>query len=79
MYLRIDWELYEKICKATSTDYNAVGEFLPGDNIISMLEDLLYEIELKNEQLEDIKKDLQENYKPISPAEQYEVNDKDFI
>lgn len=79
MYLKLDFELYEKICNTTMTDYEAVGEFLPADSIISILEDLLFEIGVKNEQLEDMKKDIEENYKPIPPEKEYGVDEKDFL
>lgn len=81
MYLKLDWELYEKVCKATGGDYEAVGEFLSYDGIVGIVEDLLLEIEAKNEQLEDIKNDMEENYvlKKNDPYEEYGINERDFI
>ena len=80
MYLRIDEELYEKITNITGTDYEPVGEFLTGDSIIGMLEDLLHEYDVKNEQYEDLKQDIEENYniKAFDPYEEYGLNKKDF-
>lgn len=42
------------------------------DEILSDYEDLIIENEELKEELEDLKEDLQENYRPISPEEQYE-------
>lgn len=81
MYLRINWELYEKICDITGTCYGAIGEFLPPEGIISMLEDLLFEIDAKNEQLEDMENDIKENYilKENNPYDEYGVSERDFL
>lgn len=81
MYLRMEWELYEKICNITGSSYGAIGEFLPPDGILSMLDDLLFEIDTKNEQLEDVKNDIEENYvlKKNNPYEEYGISERDFI
>lgn len=49
------------------------------DEIISKIEDLEAELYMKNEELENIKQDLEDNFKRISVNEQYEIYDDDFI
>lgn len=72
----IEKELYERIKKETITNYE--GElvkkeeyyFVDENSVISMLEDLYYEIDHWKEQYEDLKRDLEENYKHIPYEEQ---------
>lgn len=68
MYIKIDEDLYKKIQSITSTDYDAIGDFIPSESIIPMLEDLLCEIEHQEERYEDLERDLQDNYihRPVS-------------
>lgn len=68
MYIKIDEGLYKKIQSITSTDYDAIGDFIPSESIIPMLEDLLCEIEHLEERYEDLERDLQDNYihRPMS-------------
>ena len=49
------------------------------DEIISKIEDLEAELYMKNEELENTKQDLEDNFKRISVNEQYEIYDDDFI
>ena len=49
------------------------------EEIISIIEDLESEKFRLEEELEDLKQDMEENYKRISVNEQYEVYDDDFI
>lgn len=81
MYLKIDEELYKKISDITNTDYEIEGEYLPvdADSIISIFEDLLAEIERKEDELEELKRDMEDNYKPISVSEQVDIDDSYFI
>ena len=69
MYIKIDSNLYEKIKDITMTDYEIEGEYLPVDSVIPMLQDLLYEIENKEEKIEDLKKDMVDNYRPLTNSE----------
>jgi hypothetical protein len=78
MFIKIDEDLYKKIQSFTMTDYNREGEMIPVESIEPMLEDLICEIERLEEKYSDLEQDLQDNYKPISPAEMYAVSDKDF-
>lgn len=79
MYIKINQDLYKKIQKITITDYEAEGDFIPSDSIEPMLEDLLIEIDRLEEKIEDMKRDIEDNYRPIPVAEQYGISDRDFI
>lgn len=80
----IDKELYDKASEITNTDYL---EIIPSTQYYyiseyaaqSIITDLIHEIDLLNEKVEDLEKDIEDNYKPIKKEEQYEVNYRDFI
>ena len=62
-----------------------IARYFPDQNLIS-IEDLLNTIENLDIEVENLQKmydelynNLQNNYKPISQAEQYEISDRDFI
>lgn len=78
MYIKIDSDLYKKIQAITMTDYDAIGDFIPSESIIPMLEDLLCEIDRLEEKYEDLERNLQDNYRQITPAEMYDISDRDF-
>ena len=49
------------------------------EEILDIIQDLESEKFRLEEELEDLKKDMEENYKRIPVSEQYEVYDDDFI
>lgn len=49
------------------------------DEILDIIQDLESEKFRLEEELEDLKQDMEENYKKIPSNEQYEVFDDDFI
>ena len=59
------------------TDYKILGEFIPVESFISIIEDLYGEVEHLQEELEDVIRDRDDNYRPISIKEQlgYNVHD----
>lgn len=42
------------------------------DEILNKFEDLVCEVDILQEELDDLKQDLHDNYVPIPPEEQYE-------
>lgn len=81
--MKIKKELYDRISNTTLTDYE--GKILDDEyyfideyGIESMFEDLFCEINDLEEKIEDIKQDIRDNYRPISPYEMYGVNERDF-
>lgn len=49
------------------------------DDLIGCIEELDCEVDDLKTKIEDLEKDIEDNYKPISKAEQYDVNECDFI
>ena len=78
MYIKLNEDLYKKIKEITFTDYDAIGDFIPSESIEQMLEDLLLEIGRLEEKYEDLERNLEDNYKPISYAEQVDYNEREF-
>ena len=90
--MKIDRELYERVSKLTGTEYevdyskeryNEDGEsfVVVYDNyqIESMLSNLICEIDRLEERIEDIKQDIEDNYKRKTVAEQVGISDSDFM
>ena len=82
----IDKELYNTASEITSTDYEEII-YVPGQRYgyiseyacQSIISDLIHEIDVLKEKIEDLERDIDDNYKPIKREEQYEVNYRDFI
>jgi uncharacterized membrane protein len=47
------------------TDYEVKGDFIEVDALMSCIEDLLFTVGYLEEQVEDLEKDLHDNYIPI--------------
>lgn len=80
MYLKIDDDLKEKIETITGTDYDFKGNFLPSESIISIIEDLIYEIHRLEEEKKDREQDIENNYEPkkFNPYIEYGVSEDEF-
>lgn len=84
--MKIDKDLYERISKITLTNYEPVYDKDPDvetvvvfeDAINSMLEDLICEIDHLEEKYEDLKQDLEDNYRPIPYKEQIGYDPHEF-
>ena len=79
-YMLSDDELEKlfRVSKMTMTDYELIGNIIPVESLMSIIEDLLVEVGKLEEKIEDIEKDRDENYKPISYAEQIGYNEREF-
>lgn len=87
--MRVDVSNFETLKRAseiTLTDYNIrwfdaenIEGYIDGEDLLSIIDDLIYEVDRLEEQIEDIKEDIRDNYKPISYAEQVGISDGDFI
>lgn len=53
-------------------------DLLTIEDLLGIIEDLYFENERLQEELEDEKRDKEENYKPLSPYELYGISEKDF-
>lgn len=80
-----DLKLLEKVQELTLTNYEIKKYpernegYISEDSVIALIQDLLMEIDSRDEEIEHLKNDIESNYKPISLAEQYEIRDSDFI
>ena len=62
--------ILNQVSEITITDYEADKLYVPVDNLISALAELLYAYHVKEEELQDLEQDLKDNYKPIPYKEQ---------
>lgn len=83
--MKIKKELYQRISLLTGTDYEGVivnqeEYYLENETIIAMIKDLICEIGFKEEKIEDLEKDIRDNYvaKKIDPYYEYGVSESDF-
>ena len=81
-----NYYILDKASKITLTNYDIkwfdaenVDGYIEPDNIITMIEDLVYEIEYLKEKIKHIKQDIQDNYRPIPYSEMVGISDRDFI
>ena len=63
-YLLDDKELdtIEEVSNITMTDYEITGKFIPVENMMSAIEELLVELHRKEEEIEDLKKEEERYY-----------------
>ena len=82
MYYKLDEKDKEILKKAgdwTFEDYGIEGDFIKVDNLIACIESLVHELNNQLELYDDLQRDMEDNYRPISKAEQYDIHDSDFI
>ena len=71
MFIKLDEKKKKKVEELTLTKVNREDEVVYAEDIQSMIEDLLIEIDELNEKLLDIEEDRQQNYTPINFEDQY--------
>lgn len=54
-------------------------DILSIEDLLVVLEELYADKERLEEELEDLRQDIRDNYKPISPYEMYGVSERDFF
>ena len=64
-------EMIKNISKLTMTNYEITGDFIPVDSWKSLAEDLLYEFDKLQEEFEDYKEFVKDNYKQKTNEEIY--------
>ena len=75
-------EVYVKVNELPSwlvKKYFDEKDFYSVAELIAIIEDLDSDKERLEEEIEDLKRDIEDNYKPITPAEMYGIDDRDFI
>ena len=62
-------------------DFIVIGDstYIKVEELLSWIENLNYEVEHLQDELRDLEKDLESNYKPISHWEQSGMSERDFI
>ncbi len=76
-----NFKILDRASKITGTDYDIkwfnaeeIDGYIEEDNLISMIEDLICEVDRLQEELEDTIQDRNDNYKPIPYEEQIGYN-----
>lgn len=54
------------------------GEYTTLDNLLSVIDSLLYEVHRLEEKVEDTESYYQDNYQPVSPYKMYGVSESEF-
>lgn len=83
MYYKLDNDELEKInnaSKITGSDYELKGNFVPVESMITIIKDLLIEIDNSEEKIKDMERDIENNYelKNVNPYEEYGISERDF-
>lgn len=75
-------EVYIKVNELPSwlvKKYFDEKDFYSIAELIAIIEDIDSDKERLEEELEDLKRDVEDNYRPISPEEMYGIDDRDFM
>ena len=83
MYIKLENDTLKTINRAsdiTCTDYELLGNFIPIESMMCIVEDLLLEIDHLKECIEDMEQDIENNYdrKEFDPYDEYGVSRNDF-
>lgn len=80
-----NFDVLQSASRLTGTDYEIIWKdaeniegYITEDSLVSMLEDLVGEVERLEEEKEDLERDMRDNYKPISASEMYDIDDRYF-
>lgn len=81
MYYKIDEDKLKKIQKITCTDYEAKLGYLPVENLETIIDDLMLEIDKLEEKITYMEQDIENNYqlKDRDEYEEYGLNLEDFM
>ena len=84
MFYKLENDEFEKIKeveKITYSDYEVVGNFIPVESLLYALIDMLGEYHNKEEELEDLKQNIEDNYKPRydNKYQEYGLSERDFL
>lgn len=83
MYYKLAEDELKKINEAsekTYSDYELVGDFIPVEKMMAAIEDLLIELDNKEEKIKELERDRDENYtlRDINPYTEYGISERDF-
>ena len=72
VWVDIDEDILKKVQEATVTDYEAVGGKVTVESLKGMVEDLIIELENKDDEIKEIIEDRESNYRPLTAHELYD-------
>lgn len=72
-----DVEILEKAEKIVGYG-DREGEYTTLDNLLNVIDNLLYEVHRLEEKVEDTESYYQDNYQPVSPYKMYGVSESEF-
>ena len=72
VWVDIDDDILKKVQDATITDYEAVDGKVTVESLKVMVEDLIIELENKDDEIKDIIEDRDSNYRPLTAHELYD-------
>lgn len=72
VWVDIDNDILKKVQEATITDYEGVDGKVTVESLKGMVEDLLIELENKDDEIRDIIEDRESNYRPLTAHELYD-------
>lgn len=72
VWVDIDEDILKKVQEATITDYEGVDGKVTVESLKGMVEDLLIELENKDDEIRDIIEDRESNYRPLTAHELYD-------
>ena len=72
VWVDIDNDILKKVQDATITDYEAVDGKVTVESLKGMVEDLIIELENKDDEIKDIIEDRDSNYRPLTAHEMYD-------
>ena len=72
VWVDIDEDILKKVQEATITDYESIGGKVTVESLKGMVEDLLIELENKEDEIKDIIEDREDNYRPLTAHELYD-------
>lgn len=73
----IDYDLKKKIEKIIG--HTITPMTMTEEDLLDVVDDLITEYVNLEEKYQNLEQDLEDNYKPISASEMYDIDDKDFI
>ena len=69
----------EIVMKGYNLDHFQEKDFYSWDEILEIIENMESELHSLQEEYDDFKQNVEDNYKPISYAEQVGISDRDFL
>ena len=72
VWVDIDEDVLKKVQEATITDYDSVDGKVTIDSLLGMVEDLIIELENKDDEIKEIIEDRDSNYRPLTAQEMYD-------